>query len=73
MSLAPKRAGRRAIEGEGEHCYGVKWGNSCSLVWCMHQSFAVREDGELHVLCEGDVLSCGCSHTSVHKNNTVRI
>ena len=63
MSVAPKRAGWREIEGERERCYDVRWGNSCGLVWCVDQSFAVREDGEMNMLCEGDVLSCGCSHT----------
>jgi hypothetical protein len=39
----------------------------------MDQSFAVREDGELNMLFEGDVLSCGCSHTCILKNNTENV
>ena len=61
--MAPKRAGWREIEGERERCCVVKRGYSCGMIWCVDQSIAVREDGELNILCEGDALSCGCSHT----------
>jgi hypothetical protein len=50
--MAPKRDGWLEIEGEWERCCDVRWRNSCSLMWCMDQSFDGRKDGELNVLCD---------------------
>jgi hypothetical protein len=36
-------------EKQREHCCDVRWRNSCSLIWCVDQSFAVRKDGELNM------------------------
>ena len=64
----PKRAGYKEIEGERERCFDVRWGSICGLVWRVDQSFAVRKDGELNILCDRGrrctVLSWGCSHKS---------
>ena len=58
MSVAPKRTGWREIEGERERCCDVKWRNSCGLIRCLDQSFAVRKDREMNILCDRKEMCC---------------